>query len=64
MNDKEMDLNKADLQAYVNGDYYLTSKLPGIAGQPQKQKASNLSNYNDGPGLLNKDFLEKQKRLQ
>lgn len=39
MNNEEMALNKADLQAYVSGDYYLTSKIPGttgIAGQPQK----------------------------
>ena len=36
MNNEEMALNKADLRAYVNGDYYLTSKIPGISGQPQK----------------------------
>lgn len=34
MNDKEMAINQKDLNAYVNGEYYLTSKIPGVYGQP------------------------------
>ena len=36
MSKEEMAINKTDLNSYVSGDYTLSTKIPGITGQPQK----------------------------
>lgn len=72
MNTIERDLNKNDLNAYLQGDKKITTLLPGIKSKydpatdtPQKKSSLNSDyNMNHPPGtLLSQEFQEKQKRL-
>jgi hypothetical protein len=47
MSKEEMNINRADLQAYANGDYMLSAKIPGITSTQKPQKDSKLSNYDN-----------------
>lgn len=62
MTDREMALNKADLNAFMQGEYNINSMLPGM--QMNKKPSQSSLGHNSAKNSSPLDLREKEKRLQ